>query len=278
MPKSKKNAPTKKKAPSRSPRSKEKTRAPSESSEEDPDETIRLKWLPVPPPGWRFDFNPNGPRNSDKSAPLVLIDHDDEDEEVLANTQEEFEAGLASGPVTARSTAVASSASASASARTSQPAPSSSRSRNQQTPPQPVPMTIKEHFERYGSLTHEAKTAVPEDFIIGRRPRTYRELPDTEDNHPFKCPICLHLKTHPVLALCGHMFCALCIRSCLRNSFECPMCKTVMLTAPIAVPVINSMIDAKFSSAEYPVKYSINWYNLPNTCLISLHRILSTTY
>ncbi|KAK6967142.1 hypothetical protein R3P38DRAFT_3149805 [Favolaschia claudopus] len=257
MPKSKKSSPKKKETSSRSPR-KKKGRAASESSEEEQAEPMGLKWMAMPPPGWRFDFNPNGPRNSDKSAPFVLIDHDDEQEEILAITEEEFNAGLA-GSASARSNVpVASSVSTSAS---SQPA-SSSRSRNQQTESQPVPMTIKEHFERYGCLTHEAKTAVPEDFIIGRVGRTYREIPDTDENNPFKCPICLHLKTHPVLAPCGHMFCALCIRSWLSNSFECPMCKTVMLTAPIAVPVINSMIDSKFSSAQYRVKYSINWGRL----------------
>ncbi|KAK6983819.1 hypothetical protein R3P38DRAFT_2807751 [Favolaschia claudopus] len=114
--------------------------------------------------------------------------------------------------------------------------------------PQTVPMTIEEHFARFGALTHEARIAGAEDFIVGRRPAKCRITLDDADE-AFRCPICHCLQTYPV-------------RIWLKRNFSCPMCTRVMLTAPFPVPAVNGMIEARFPEAQHPVKYTVNWGKL----------------
>ncbi|KAK6967170.1 hypothetical protein R3P38DRAFT_2815305 [Favolaschia claudopus] len=214
MPKNKKKSTgigqTKKKASALTAGRKKKQSTPSDSSErEEQDEPIRLKWLREPPPGWRFDFNPNGPRNSDKSAPFVLIDHEDEEDAIVSITSEEFNANsmVASTSTAAGQPVQSSSNGSNARIRSGRPAASTHSgrpaARNNAAPaarnaaPQTVPMTIEEHFTRFGALTHEARIAGAEDFIVGRRPAKCRITLDDADE-AYRCPICFCLQTYPV--------------------------------------------------------------------------------
>ncbi|KAJ7615097.1 hypothetical protein DFH06DRAFT_1343952 [Mycena polygramma] len=86
----------------------------------------------------------------------------------------------------------------------------------------------------------------------------------TERAHQ-KCGICLQVKSHPVSYNCGHGHCYVCIRLWLRNSWECPTCRTTMLQPPhrnydneaaIALDFPNradlSIVDYSFKGLYFP--------------------------
>jgi len=43
------------------------------------------------------------------------------------------------------------------------------------------------------------------------------------------CSICLEQIIHPTLTTCGHLFCNTCIKLCLQNKKNCPICKTDLM-------------------------------------------------
>lgn len=43
-----------------------------------------------------------------------------------------------------------------------------------------------------------------------------------------KCPVCFDVLNQPSVTLCGHVFCTECIRTVVRTSKQCPICRRKM--------------------------------------------------
>ncbi|KAJ6604143.1 hypothetical protein DFH09DRAFT_1300409 [Mycena vulgaris] len=55
----------------------------------------------------------------------------------------------------------------------------------------------------------------------------------TDNNIMFECCICSGTFVHPVVTLCMHLYCDKCIHRNFRESFACPICRTVITSPPL---------------------------------------------
>ncbi|XP_017042148.1 E3 ubiquitin-protein ligase RNF4-like [Drosophila ficusphila] len=53
---------------------------------------------------------------------------------------------------------------------------------------------------------------------------------DESQDEPYLCPICVDRPEDPVSTHCGHVFCNECMKSALRHSASCPLCKAQVLS------------------------------------------------
>eukprot|EP00026_Physarum_polycephalum_P010093 Phypoly_transcript_10244.p1 GENE.Phypoly_transcript_10244~~Phypoly_transcript_10244.p1 ORF type:complete len:202 (+),score=40.01 Phypoly_transcript_10244:45-650(+) len=55
---------------------------------------------------------------------------------------------------------------------------------------------------------------------------------NNEENSMFECNICLEQSTEPVITLCGHLFCWVCIYKWMQTQQrpQCPVCKSAITT------------------------------------------------
>ncbi|KAJ7061112.1 hypothetical protein C8F01DRAFT_1252751 [Mycena amicta] len=80
-----------------------------------------------------------------------------------------------------------------------------------------------------------------------------------EPNH--FCSLCEKLKSHPVLLMCNHSFCFVCLRVALNTSWVCPRpgCGQVQHRPPLPLPELEAELEATYVGFKDFTKVKLDW-------------------
>ncbi|KAK7050148.1 hypothetical protein R3P38DRAFT_3173221 [Favolaschia claudopus] len=122
-------------------------------------------------------------------------------------------------------------------------------------PRKPVPRVHNTAGKRFG---HPSLTADALYVTVHHRP------PITAPRNGHKCQICQLVKSHPVLAGCGHSYCFVCIRLRLEREWACPYpdCGRIMRSAPTRDWASADAIKADYVARVDLSRVSYSWEGL----------------
>ncbi|KAJ6556338.1 hypothetical protein B0H19DRAFT_1262410 [Mycena capillaripes] len=123
--------------------------------------------------------------------------------------------------------------------------------------PRAIPPAIRILKKQGRRVAHETPLTKDDLYLDDLRPLmvTYPKILHT-------CSLCLGLKSHPVVYICGHSHCFVCTRISLETSWACKSCGKTITRRPVPHEEEEASIARDFFAGWDESRVTYNWKGL----------------